>query len=186
MLAHCNLIHSAMVYEACLELTGTDRSIAAVPLAHVTGIAANIMAMARCAGALIIVPEFKAAEYLKIASRERATQTVMVPAMYNLRLLQADFDFMICQRGASAAMAVRRCRPQLSRNLPKNSGPKTGQRLRSTETSSPSTIMPPQFTASHSDSVGLPCPGAHIIAVDSAGRELRAAISAKSGFMADQ
>jgi acyl-CoA synthetase (AMP-forming)/AMP-acid ligase II len=32
--------------------------------------------------------------------------------------------------------------------------------------------MPPQFTASHSDSVGLPCPGAHIIVVDPAGREL--------------
>lgn len=46
MLAHCNLIHSAMIYEACLELTPADRSIAAVPLAHVTGIAANIMAMA--------------------------------------------------------------------------------------------------------------------------------------------
>ncbi|HBF52619.1 MAG TPA: O-succinylbenzoic acid--CoA ligase, partial [Afipia sp.] len=92
MLAHCNLIHSAMIYEACLELTHADRSIAAVPLAHVTGIAANIMAMARCAGALIIVAEFKAAEYLKIAARERVTQTVMVPAMYNLCLLQADFD----------------------------------------------------------------------------------------------
>jgi len=36
MLAHCNIIHSAMVYEACMELTQADRSIAAVPLAHVT------------------------------------------------------------------------------------------------------------------------------------------------------
>src|SRR6266567_1630344 len=92
MLAHCNVIHSAMVYEACMELTLADRSIAAVPLAHVTGVVANIMSMVRCAGTLIIVAEFKAADYLKIASRERATQTVMVPAMYNLCLLQADFD----------------------------------------------------------------------------------------------
>ena len=51
MLAHCNIIHSAMIYEACMELTPADRSIAAVPLAHVTGVVANIMAMARCAGA---------------------------------------------------------------------------------------------------------------------------------------
>src|ERR1700730_8586081 len=35
MLAHCNIIHSAMIYEACMELTSADRSIAAVPLAHV-------------------------------------------------------------------------------------------------------------------------------------------------------
>ena len=55
MLAHCNIIHSAMIFETCLELTAADRSIAAVPLAHVTGVVANIMSMARCAGALIIV-----------------------------------------------------------------------------------------------------------------------------------
>src|SRR5665213_3337729 len=71
MLAHSNIIHSAMVYEACMELTAADRSIAAVPLAHVTGVVANILSIVRCAGTLIIVAEFKAAEYLKIAARER-------------------------------------------------------------------------------------------------------------------
>ena len=92
MLAHCNVIHSAMVFVSCLQLTAADRSIAAVPLGHVTGVVANIMTMVRCAGALIIMPEFKAAEYLRVAARERVTYTVMVPAMYNLCLLQPDFD----------------------------------------------------------------------------------------------
>ena len=89
MLAHCNVIHSAMVFVSCLQLTAADRSVAAVPLAHVTGVVANIMTMVRCAGSLIIMPEFKAAEYLRLASRERVTYTVMVPAMYNLCLLAA-------------------------------------------------------------------------------------------------
>lgn len=173
MLAHCNLIHSAIVYEACLELTQKDRSIAAVPLAHVTGIAANIMAMARCAGALIIVPEFKASEYLKIASRERATQTVMVPAMYNLCLLQADFDSYDLSAwrvgGYGGAPMPTATIEKLAVKIP---GLKLVNAYGSTETSSPSTIMPPAFTASHGDSVGLPCPGAHIIAVDPTGREL--------------
>ena len=92
MLAHCNVIHSSMVFVACLQLTPKDRSIAAVPLGHVTGVVANITTMASCAGTLIIMPEFKAAEYLKLAARERVTYTVMVPAMYNLCLLQPDFD----------------------------------------------------------------------------------------------
>src|SRR5213078_907731 len=92
MLAHCNIIHSAMVFVSCLKLTGADRSIAAVPLGHVTGVVANIMTMVHCAGTLIIMPEFKAAEYLKLAARERVTYTVMVPAMYNLCLMQPDFD----------------------------------------------------------------------------------------------
>ncbi|MBR0865341.1 class I adenylate-forming enzyme family protein [Bradyrhizobium sp. YCK136] len=92
MLAHCNIVHSSMVFASCLQLTEADRSIAAVPLGHVTGVVANITTMIRSSGALIIMPEFKAADYLKLAARERVTYTVMVPAMYNLCLLQPDFD----------------------------------------------------------------------------------------------
>ena len=121
MLAHCNIIHSSMIYQACMELTSSDRSIAAVPLAHVTGVVANIMTMARCAGTLIIVAEFKAADYLKVAARERVTQTVMVPAMYNLCLLQADFESAtICRPGGSAALAARRCRSRPSKSWRKS------------------------------------------------------------------
>src|SRR6267154_1895179 len=76
MLAHCNVVHSSMIFVSCLQLTAADRSIAAVPLGHVTGVVANIMTMVRCAGVLIIMAEFKAAEYLKVAARERVTYTV--------------------------------------------------------------------------------------------------------------
>src|SRR6202041_528105 len=59
MLAHCNVIHSSMIFVSCLRLTEADRSIAAVPLAHVTGVVANIMTMVACGGTLIIMAEFK-------------------------------------------------------------------------------------------------------------------------------
>ncbi|WP_291684434.1 class I adenylate-forming enzyme family protein [Bradyrhizobium sp.] len=173
MLAHCNIIHSAMIYQACMELTRADRSIAAVPLAHVTGVVANIMSMARCAGTLIIVAEFKAAEYLKVAARERVTQTVMVPAMYNLCLLQANFDSFDLSAwriggygGAPMPIAT------IAKLAVKVPGLKLINAYGSTETTSPSTIMPPELTAAHIDSVGLPCPGAEILVMDAAGREL--------------
>ncbi|MGO4712574.1 class I adenylate-forming enzyme family protein [Bradyrhizobium sp. 2TAF24] len=173
MLAHCNLIHSAMIYEACLGLTAADRSIAAVPLAHVTGVVANIMSMVRCAGTLIVVAEFKAADYLRVAARERATYTVMVPAMYNLCLLQADFadhDLSAWRIGGYGGAPMPTATiEKLAQALP---GLKLINAYGATETTSPSTIMPPQFTAQHLDSVGFACPGAHIIAVDPQGREL--------------
>ena len=173
MLAHCNVIHSAMVYEACMALTSADRSIAAAPLGHVTGVIANIMCMARCAGTLIVVAEFKAAEYLKIAARERVTQTLMVPAMYNLCLLQADFDSYDLRAwrigGYGGAPMPVATIEKLAVKLP---GLKLINAYGSTETTSPSTIMPPELTAAHIDSVGLPCPGAQIIVVDADGREL--------------
>ena len=173
MLAHCNIIHSAMIYEACMELTAADRSIAAVPLAHVTGVVANIMSMARCAGTLIIVAEFKAADYLKVAARERVTQTVMVPAMYNLCLLQADFDSYDLSPwrigGYGGAPMPIATIEKLAVKVP---GLKLINAYGSTETTSPSTIMPPELTSAHIDSVGLPCPGAEIVVVDAEGREL--------------
>jgi long-chain acyl-CoA synthetase len=173
MLAHCNVIHSATVFVVCMELSAADRSIAAVPLAHVTGVVANVMTMVRCAGALIIMHEFKAAAYLQVAARERVTYTVMVPAMYNLCLLQPDFgdyDLSNWRVGGfgGAPMPVATIE-KLDARIP---GLKLINCYGSTETTSPSTIMPGELTAAHIDSVGLPCPGADIIAVDASGREV--------------
>src|SRR6185503_8523976 len=173
MLAHCNIIHSAMVFVSCLKLTEADRSIAAVPLGHVTGVVANIMTMIRCAGALIIMAEFKAAEYLKMAARERVTYTVLVPAMYNLCLLQADFDQYDLSSwrigGFGGAPMPIATIERLAVKLP---GLKLMNCYGATETTSPSTMMPGELTASYIDSVGLACAGATIIAVDAGGREL--------------
>jgi acyl-CoA synthetase (AMP-forming)/AMP-acid ligase II len=173
MLSHCNIIHSAMIYETCMRLTAADRSIAAVPLAHVTGVVANIMAMARAAGALVIMPEFKAAQYLKLAARERITQTVMVPAMYNLCLLQAEFEAFDLSSwriggygGAPMPVAT------IERLAAKIPGLRLINAYGSTETTSPSTLMPGELTASHIDSVGLPCPGARIVVMGADGCEV--------------
>ena len=173
MLAHCNIIHSAMIFASCMEMTPADRSIAAVPLGHVTGVVANIMTMACCAGALIIVAEFKAAEYLKIAARERVTYTVMVPAMYNLCLLQPDFDSHDLSSwrigGFGGAPMPIATIEKLAVKIP---GLKLMNCYGATETTSPSTIMPGELMARHVDSVGLSCPGATIVVMDREGREL--------------
>lgn len=173
MLAHCNVIHSAMVFVSSMQLNAADRSIAAVPLGHVTGVVANIMTMVRCAGALIIMPEFKAAEYLKLAARERVTYTVMVPAMYNLCLMQPDFDSYDLSNwrigGFGGAPMPIATIEGLDAKIP---GLKLMNCYGATETTSPSTIMPGELTAKHIDTVGLPCPGALIVVVDAGGREL--------------
>jgi long-chain acyl-CoA synthetase len=173
MLAHCTIVHSSMVFVACLKLTQADRSIAAVPLGHVTGVVANVTTMLCCAGTLIIMPEFKAAEYLKVAARERVTYTVMVPAMYNLCLLQPDFDSYDLSSwriggfgGAPMPIAT------IERLAVKIPGLKLANCYGATETTSPSTMMPGELTASHIDSVGLPCPGAEIVAMSADGHAL--------------
>jgi acyl-CoA synthetase (AMP-forming)/AMP-acid ligase II len=173
MLSHCNIIHSAMMYETCMGLAMADRSIAAVPLGHVTGVVVNVASMARCAGTLIIMPEFKAGAYLRLAARERVTYTVMVPAMYNLCLLQPDFDAYDLSSwriggygGAPMPVAT------IERLATKVPNLRLINAYGSTETTSPATLMPPELTARYLDSVGLPCPGASILVMDADGREL--------------
>ena len=113
------------------------------------------------------MPEFKAAEYLKMAARERVTYTVMVPAMYNLCLLQPDFDSYDLSSwrigGFGGAPMPIATIEKLAAKIP---GLQLANCYGATETTSPSTMMPGAFVVSHIDSVGLPCPGATIIAVD--------------------
>ena len=110
--------------------------------------------------------EFKAAEYLKLAARERVTYTVMVPAMYNLCLLQPDFDSYDLSSwrigGFGGAPMPIATIERLDAKIP---GLKLMNCYGATETTSPSTMMPGELTASHIDSVGLPCPGAQIIVI---------------------
>ncbi|WP_439575542.1 class I adenylate-forming enzyme family protein [Phreatobacter sp.] len=173
MLTHLGIVHSSMVYQHCLRLTEADRSIAAVPLSHVTGLIANITAMVRAAGCLIIMPAFKASDFLPLAARERMTFSVLVPAMYNLFLMQPDFDahdlsaWRIGGYGG-APMPV----PTIERLADRCPGLNLVNAYGSTETTSPSTILPPRFTASHGHSVGLAAPGVDIVVMDDAGREV--------------
>jgi long-chain acyl-CoA synthetase len=173
MLTQLNVVHSALVYEACMGLTSSDRSIAAVPLAHVTGLIASIAVITRCAGTLIILPDFKAADFLRLAERERMTHTVMVPAMYNLCLLQPDFESYNLSAwrvgGYGGAPMPAATIERLAARLP---GLLLMNAYGATETTSPATLMPPKYTPTHGDSVGKAVPGATVIVVDDSGREV--------------
>jgi acyl-CoA synthetase (AMP-forming)/AMP-acid ligase II len=94
MLSHLGILHSCIHYQAGMALGKNDVGLAAVPLSHVTGLVALVTTMLHVAGTLVILPSFKAAAFLQLAQQEAMTYTLMVPAMYNLCLLQPDFARM--------------------------------------------------------------------------------------------
>src|SRR5919106_6196340 len=91
MLTHLNIVHSVLHYETCMGLGPDDRSLLAVPATHVTGLLAVLLAMVHVGGATVLLPSFKARGFLEVAAAERITHAVMVPAMYDLCLLEPDF-----------------------------------------------------------------------------------------------
>jgi long-chain acyl-CoA synthetase len=173
MLTHLSIVHSSLHYQMGMSLTQHDSSIAAVPLSHVTGLIAMITTLTLAAGKLVIMPSFKASEFLKLAETEGMTHTVMVPAMYNLCLLQSDFDqynlsgWRIGAFGG-APMPVATIE-RLAQTVPSLM---LMNCYGSTETTSPSTLMPPGQTTAHNDTVGMPLGCVEMRVMDDAGCEV--------------
>ena len=173
MLTHLGIVHSSMHCQIAMGLGPADRSIAAVPLSHVTGLVALITTMVRAAGKLTIMPAFKAADFLPLAARERMTHTLMVPAMYNLCLLWPDFaahDLTRWRIGAfgGAPMPLATIE-SLARTVPLLT---LMNCYGATETTSPTTLMPPGCNAAHGDRVGTTLGGAEVCVMDDDGREV--------------
>ncbi len=172
LIAHANLVHSTQAFVKAMNLGPDDRMVVTVPLSHVTGLVALMTVSVLAQGTLIVVPAFKAADFLKLAARERMTHTVLVPAMYNLCLLQPDVGThdlstwrVAGYGGAPMPLGTIERAAQL--------WPQAGlmNLYGATETTSPATMLPPQYARSHLDTVGLPAPGAEITIMDDAGIE---------------
>lgn len=173
MLTHASIIHSVLNFQHGYGLTDSDVTMLAVPASHVTGLVALILATVNVAGTLVIMPAFKAPEFLALAARERMTYTLMVPAMYNLCLLQPDFDKHDLSRwriaGFGGAPMPEATIERLAQALPQLN---LCNAYGSTETTSPATMFPPGAPADKINSVGRPVTGAHIIVADDDGREV--------------
>jgi acyl-CoA synthetase (AMP-forming)/AMP-acid ligase II len=173
MISHFNIVHSTLHYEVCMALGLGERSMVAVPLSHVTGLVAQLYTLARCAGTLVLMDAFKAPAFLELAQREGITHTIMVPAMYTLCLLQGDLAARDLSRWRLGAYGGAPMPPAtiaaLAQQLPNLM---LMNAYGATETTSPTTIMPPSETATRSDCVGRPVPCAELKIVDADGREL--------------
>lgn len=167
------MIHSATSFMRCMGLGPQDKTIITVPMNHVTGLVACIHAMVRAAGTIIVMREFKAPRFLDMAAAEGMTFSVMVPAMYNLCLHQADlsdFDLSAWRIGGFGGAPMPAATiERLAQALP-NLG--LMNVYGATELSSPATFMPSDQIAARRLSVGQPAPGAEIVIMDDHGVEV--------------
>jgi O-succinylbenzoic acid--CoA ligase len=173
MLTHLNIVHSVLHYQACMRLLPQDRSALAVPASHVTGLIAIIASMLHVGGAIVVVPAFQAADFVRVVAADRISHTLMVPAMYNLCLLSGEMprhDLRCWRVGGygGAPMPVATI-DALAEQLP---GLTLLNAYGATETTSPATMMPAGLTREHADSVGVALPAADIRVMDDEGREV--------------
>jgi len=175
MLTHLGMVHSLLHLQRCLGLRSAPRSILAVPASHVTGLVAVLLATLSMGGAVTLMRAFKAREFLALAEQERVTFTVLVPAQYILCLMEPDFgrfDLRHWEVGAfgGAPMPEATIRA-LAERLPRLT---LVNAYGATETTSPTTIMPPGENTAHTDSVGLVVPCGEVRVVDADGNSVAA------------
>lgn len=154
MLAHLNLVHSVIHYLRCMRLGPGERSLLAVPFTHVTGLVAQVLTMFGCAGATVVLREFRAEEAVRLLRDEAVTHAVMVPAMYNLILRTPGLpDLPRFRVGAYGGAPIPEALvADLARALP---GLEPMNAYGSTETASPATVLPPADAVRRRGSVGL-------------------------------
>lgn len=172
MITHVNIVHAAMIYEEVMSLGAGERSLIAVPMTHVTGLSGMIAAMIRCAGALVIMPEFKAETFVRLAAAERITHTILVPAMYNLILARADLSSVDLSSwrigGFGGAPMPAPTITALAEKLPDLG---LMNLYGATETTCALLAMPPADAFERREQVGLAVPGAEIAVMDEKGVE---------------
>ncbi len=172
-LSHLNIVHSSMHFEMCMELGASERSLLCVPASHVTGLVATIFTMMQTAGCTVMMETFGAHEFLALTAAEKVTQTLMVPAMYNLFLLRcnvADYDLSHWRIGGyGGAPMPQSTINELSEKLPNLC---LINAYGATELTSAVTILPIGYGVERSDSIGIAVPCADIRLVDEKGQDV--------------
>lgn len=173
MLTQLGLVQMAMQYERTMEAAAEDRMVVAVPLSHVTGLTAGILVTIRAAATLVLMEEFKAPAFLRLAEAERMSLTTMVPAMYKLLLMAPSFSSTDLSRWRLGAYGGGIMPVALLEDLAR-ALPKLGllNLYGATETSGAVAAMPPAGTPLRPDSVGQALETAEILVMDEDGCEV--------------
>jgi long-chain acyl-CoA synthetase len=175
-LTHLGIVHSALTFARCHGLTEEDRGLVAVPLAHVTGLVGIFLPTMIVGGAVVLMHrEYKTDVFLELASRERITYSILVPAIYTLcatspNLAANDLSSwrIGCFGGAPMPVATIEMLAQKIPHL------ELLNAYGATETTSPTTIMPRRCWREHVDSVGQVVPCGEVKVMDENGNPVPA------------
>jgi len=174
MITHFNIIHSCLHFKRHFRLSDKDNCILVVPASHVTGLIAHIMTILFSGGTLILMKTFDVKAFLNLAEKEKLSYLIMVPAMYNLCLHRdnlENYDLsnwrIGCFGGAPMPLGtIKKLRSLLPNMLLVNA-------YGSTETCSPSTLMPLDYKEEFIASVGKVVETGKILIMDDNNKQVK-------------
>lgn len=171
LISHRNMVHTCLNYTYCYRLTSDDSTLIAVPVFHITGLAAQLMTFIYLGGKTVLMPMFQPNQFLQLLEKEKITHVIASPTVYVMTLMEEDYlnydvsNWRVCAFGgapmpAETLQALKSWVPELE--LHNTYG--------LTETTSPATIMPDEHQHRKVQSVGVPTPVTEAKVVDPATR----------------
>lgn len=173
ILTHFGVVTNCLGSRDHLQLRDGEAMILSVPASHVTGILLILLLTMCVAGKVVMQRGFKAGAFLDLAEAEGMTFAIMVPAMYNLCLLDESFasrrlsSWRVGAYGgapmaeATITALAAHCPQLVLVNI-----------YGATETTSPAVMMPLGEGPARRDKVGRALPYASIAIMDDDGREV--------------
>lgn len=172
-LTHFNLLQSIISYERTLQLTDKDSTLIAVPIFHITGLAALFLLFMHIGGTVYLLPFFNARQALDILSYHSITFFHAAPTIYIMLLEHGYGQYSLpnlqkaaCGGGAISVETIKKLKiwmPHLEFH--------TVYGL--TETSSPATLFPGDVaTSSKIGTSGIPIPVVDCKVIDASGKDI--------------
>ena len=173
VLSHLGFFHTAHNYAGRFGYHADDRTLLVIPGTHISGLLAVVVVSMLVGACMVSLREFQAPRVLDVLSRRRITAAVMVPAMYNLIVLEpglAGRDLSAWRIGHFGGAAMPEITIQrLATLLP---GLALYNGFGATETTSAIALTEPGDAARYPDSVGTLLPCVDVRVLDAEGREV--------------
>jgi long-chain acyl-CoA synthetase len=161
MVTHENFLTSIESVIRCRELPRhpDQATLISVPLFHVTGCCSQFMTQMAVGGMSVLMPQFKAADFLAAIPEYRITLVTSVPTIYELALRQPSFATTDVSTVRTLSYGGAPIAPELvHRLLAAFPNARLGNGFGLSETSALATFLPHELAATHADAVGFPTP----------------------------
>ncbi|WP_198543750.1 class I adenylate-forming enzyme family protein [Petroclostridium xylanilyticum] len=173
LLSHFNILHGVISYKRIFNLSSDDSTIIAIPIFHITGLAALLALFVHIGGTIYLLPYFDAQKVLDVIKTNHITFLHGSPTVFIL-LLEQSRNFGELKSLKKAACGSANMPPEVLAKIKRwltHMDFHTVYGL--TETSSPATVFPTDvYSSSKIGSSGLPIPGLEIKIVDEQGNQL--------------
>ncbi|MEB1806797.1 MAG: acyl--CoA ligase [Bacillaceae bacterium] len=167
LISHFNMIHTALNYKYCYNLSSADNTVIAVPVFHITGLAAQLVPFIFLGGKAVLLSMFKPKEFLQTLQDEQITHVIASPTVYVMTLLDPDHETYDVSHlrvgGFGGAPMPSETLKALKKWVP---AIELHNSYGLTETSSPVVIMPHEVQLQEIAAVGPTVPVAEVKVVD--------------------